>query len=205
MGFYDRYVLPRLIHLSMRNKEAARHRRRVVPAARGRVLEIGIGSGLNLPFYAAEVTAVHGLDPSGELLSMARKAAGGVPFALEFVEGSAEAIPFDAASFDSVLTTWTLCSIPDASAALGEMRRVLKPGGALIFMEHGRSPERRVEAWQRRLTPLWTRVAGGCHLDRPIDALIRDAGFAIDRLETGYMVKGPRLMTYSYEGRAQRD
>ncbi len=136
---------------------------------------------------------------------MARKAAGGVPFALEFVEGSAEAIPFDAASFDSVLTTWTLCSIPDASAALGEMRRVLKPGGALIFMEHGRSPERRVEAWQRRLTPLWTRVAGGCHLDRPIDALIRDAGFAIDRLETGYMVKGPRLMTYSYEGRAQRD
>ena len=158
MGFYDRYVLPRLIHLSMRNKEAARHRRRVVPAARGRVLEIGIGSGLNLPFYAAEVTAVHGLDPSGELLSMARKAAGGVPFSLEFVEGSAEAIPFDAASFDSVLTTWTLCSIPDASAALGEMRRVLKPGGALIFMEHGRSPERRVEAWQRRLTPLWTRA-----------------------------------------------
>ncbi|MFQ5956026.1 MAG: class I SAM-dependent methyltransferase, partial [Kiloniellales bacterium] len=200
MGFYDRYVLPWVLHLAMKHKDVTRWRKRVVPAARGRVLEVGIGSGLNLPFYSSEVEAVWGLDPSEQLLRMARKAAGTAPFGIELVNRGAEEIPFDDDHFDSVLTTWTLCSIPDATKALEEMRRVLKPDGELIFIEHGLAPERRVAGWQRRLSPLWGRVTGGCNLDREMDAMIRGAGFAITRLETGYLIKGPRPLTYHYEG-----
>lgn len=204
MGLYQRYLLPRLLHLAMKNREVSAHRKRILPAARGRVLEVGIGSGLNLPFYSGEVTSVTGVDPSCELLRMARKAVPAAPFAVELVERDAADLPFDDRSFDSVVITWTLCSIAKAREALGEMRRVLTPDGELIFMEHGLSPDKNVSAWQRRLNPLWNRVAGGCNLDRRIDLLVREAGFAISRLETGYLIKGPRPLTYQFEGRARR-
>lgn len=203
MGFYDRYVLPWVLHLAMKKKDVTEWRQRVVPAARGRVLEVGIGSGLNLPFYSSAVEAVWGLDPSAELLRMARKAAGTAPFAIELVNQSAEEIRFDDRHFDSVVTTWTLCSIPDPMRALGEMRRVLKPDGELIFIEHGLAPEPGVARWQRRLGPLWGRVTGGCNLDRDIERIIRGAGFHMTQLETGYLLTGPRPLTYHFTGRAR--
>ncbi len=204
MGFYEKYLLPHLLNLAMKNKEAAAHRRRILPSARGRVLEVGIGSGLNLPFYSRDLHSVVGVDPSEGLLRMAREAAKGLPFPVEFVRRGAEELPFEDQSFDSVVTTWTLCTIPAASEALGEMRRVLRADGSLIFIEHGRSPDGRVGAWQDRITPVWKRCAGGCHLNRRIDAMIEAAGFDIARLETGYLIKGPRPFTYHFEGQARR-
>lgn len=229
MGVYNDRILPWLLHLAMKNREAARLRARLVPTAAGRVLEIGIGSGLNLPFYGPAVTAVVGLDPSARLLALADRAATARRLelaeradaarrlelaeraataqpgpALSLVRQSAEALPFAAGSFDTVVTTWTLCSIPDTPAALAEARRVLKRDGRLLFVEHGLAPTPGVRAWQDRLTPAWRRCAGGCHLNRPIDRLIRDAGFAIPDLDSGYLVKGPRPMTYHYTGRAIR-
>jgi len=204
MSFYDRVVLPRLLDFAMRGKEASRYRARVVPAARGRVLEMGIGSGLNLRFYGGDVTAVVGVDPSPEMLRLARPKAAAAPFPVELVNRAGETLPFDDAGFDSVVTTWTLCTIGEPLRALVEMRRVLKPDGELLFVEHGRSPDRGVEAWQDRLNPLWRRIGGGCNLNRRIDELVRAAGFRVARLETGY-AKGPRPMAYIYEGRARRD
>lgn len=202
MSFYDNQVLPRLIHLSMRQRNLATYRRRVIPAAEGRVLEIGVGSGLNLPLYTRRAERVIGLDPSPKLLQKARNATGSTVFPVELIEGSAEAIPLEDRSIDTVVTTWTLCTIPDAPRALGEMRRVLKPGGRLLFVEHGRAPDASVQRWQDRLTPLWKRIGGGCHLNRAIADLIVTAGFRPDRLETGYM-KGPKPITFMYEGCAK--
>jgi ubiquinone/menaquinone biosynthesis C-methylase UbiE len=202
MGFYQDHILPFLIHLSMRNKNLAAYRARVVGAAEGRVLEIGIGSGLNLPFYGGSIEQVIGLDPSPKLLKMARRAARRTSAPVEFLEGSTEAIPLTDKSIDTIVTTWTLCSVPDASRALGEMRRVLRTGGRLLFVEHGRAPEPRVRWWQDRLTPVWKRFAGGCHLNRAIGNLIEDAGFRIERLDNGYM-RGPKPMTFMYEGSAR--
>src|SRR5579863_4740575 len=202
MGFYQDRILPLLIDLAMRQRNLAVYRNRVVPAAEGRVLKIGIGSGLNLPFYSRKAELVIGLDPSAKLLAMARQAGHPTSSPVEFVEGSAEAIPFDAGSIDTVLTTWTLCSIPDAPGSLREMYRVLKPGGRLLFVEHGRSPDLRVRWWQDRLTPAWKRIGGGCHLNRAIGTLIEDAGFQFERIDTGYM-RGPKAMTFMYEGSAR--
>jgi ubiquinone/menaquinone biosynthesis C-methylase UbiE len=201
MGFYRDQILPVLIDLSMRQQNLAAYRRRVIPAAEGRVLEIGIGSGLNLPFYSQKAEHVIGLDPSPKLLAMARQAARASSGPVEFVEGSAEAIPLEGGSIDTVVTTWTLCSIPDAPRSLGEMRRVLKPGGRLLFVEHGRSPDPSVRRWQDLLTPAWKRIGGGCHLNRAIGTLIEGAGFRFERIETGYM-RGPRPLTFMYEGSA---
>lgn len=202
MGLYQNYVLPWAINLLMSQDEMARLRRRVVPAARGRVLEVGIGRGLNLPYYGAAVDAVVGVDPMADRLRMAGEAAADVAFPVELLDLSAEALPFADGTFDSVVMTWTLCSIVDAPRALAEIRRVLKPGGELIFLEHGLAPEASVAAWQHRLNPLWRRCVGGCNLDRPAETLIRGAGFALSRLETGYLMPGPRPLTYHYEGRA---
>ena len=202
MSFYDRWILPYLIDLGLRNKEATRYRARIIPEARGTILEIGIGSGLNLPFYGASVEKLYGLDPSEELLSMARKKARNVPFAVEFLNQSGTEIPLDGRCVDTVVTTWTLCTIPDPIKALQEMKRVLKPEGVLIFAEHGLAPEATVQRWQRRLNPLWNRIGGGCNLDRKIDALIAAAGFAITDLTTEY-AKGPRPLSYIYCGRAR--
>lgn len=200
MGFYHDRVLPLLIHLAMRQDRLAAYRRRVVSAAEGRVLEVGVGSGLNLPFYGGGVARVIGLDPSARLLGWARESGAAPP--VDLVEGSAERIPLATGSVDTIVTTWTLCSIPDARAALGEMRRVLKPAGRLLFVEHGLAPDPRVRRWQDALTPAWKHLAGGCQLNRPITELIAGSGFRIERLETGYM-PGPKPMTFMYEGAAR--
>ena len=202
MGFYQDQIVPLLINWSMRQKNLAAYRARIIPAAEGRVLEIGIGSGLNLPFYSRNVTRVIGLEPSPKLLAMARRAERADNGSVEFIEGSAEAIPLADASVDAVVTTWTLCSIPDALRALRDMRRVLRPGGRLLFVEHGRAPDRNVIWWQDLLTPVWKRLGGGCHLNRAIGTLIEGAGFQFDRLQTGYM-RGPKPMTFMYEGSAR--
>ncbi|MES1934798.1 hypothetical protein C27AD_00545 [Salinisphaera hydrothermalis C27AD] len=186
----------------MRNRHLVPYRRRVLAGAQGEVLEIGIGSGLNLPFYGPHVRGIHGLEPSPQLVRLAERAAGRSNRPVSLIEGSAEAIPFDDKSLDTIVTTWTLCSIPHADRALAQMRRVLKPGGRLLFVEHGLGPEEAVRKWQHRLTPVWSKVSGGCHLNRPIQALIEHAGFDVARLETGYM-KGPKTMAFIYEGDAR--
>jgi ubiquinone/menaquinone biosynthesis C-methylase UbiE len=204
VGFYERRVLPRLIDFGMRSKRLAALREGVVGEAQGRVLEIGIGSGLNLPFYRRELETVLGIDPSPELLALARRQAAWVHFPVELCRGSAEELPLDDASVDSVVMTWTLCSVAEPARALGEIRRVLRPGGALLFLEHGQAPEPGVARWQNRLTPVWRRIAGGCHLDRPVGELIPAAGLRLAGLETGYLVEGPRPFTFHYRGRALR-
>jgi len=196
MGFYEDRILPHLIASTMRHGELIPYRQRVIGAAEGRVLEIGVGAGANLPFYGPSVSEIFGLDPSERLLRKALKTGSFSP-----LEASAEAIPLDAGSVDTVVTTWTLCSIPDAHAALAEMRRVLKPGGRLLFVEHGLSPDSRVRWFQNTLTPVWRRIGGGCHLNRPIDALIGAAGWKMEKIDTGYL-RGPNPMTYMYEGSA---
>lgn len=202
MGFYNDRILPHLINLSMRNRELQPYRERVIAQANGRVLEIGVGSGLNLPIYGAQVREIVGLEPVPRLISMAQRIADRAKAPVTLIAGSAESLPVDTASVDTVVTTWTLCSIPDAQGALKEMRRVLRANGQLLFVEHGLAPEEKVQAWQNHLTPLWKRIGGGCHLNRPIRALIESGGFDITQLETGYM-KGPKPMTYLYEGRAR--
>jgi ubiquinone/menaquinone biosynthesis C-methylase UbiE len=201
MGFYQDWILPAFIDLAMRNRHLRPYRQRVAGAAEGRVLEIGIGSGLNLPFYAQRAEQIFGLDPSPPLLARSRRKARRVARAVQLLAGSAEHIPLADRSIDTVVTTWTACSIPRIATALGEMRRVLRPGGRLLFVEHGRAPEPAVARWQDRLTPVWRRISGGCHLNRKIDDLLSEAGFRIDRLETGY-IPGPRIMTFLYEGAA---
>lgn len=203
MGFYAHHVLPRIIDLAMRNKEAARLRALWIPQACGEVLEVGIGSCLNLPFYSPEVRRVYGVDPSVELRTMARSRALAGTLKVEFLAQSAEELlPLGPASIDTVVVTWSLCSIADAPKALRQMKRVLKAGGRLIFIEHGRAPDPGVAAWQDRLTPVWSRFAGGCHLNRKIDDLIAGTGFEILELKTCYL-RGPRPMTYTYQGLAE--
>ena len=203
MGFYAKHFLPHLIDLSMRNKDATRLRAAWIPHARGEVLEVGIGSGLNLRYYSPEVRHVYGVDPSAELQRMALQRVADARIPVEFLAQSAEdPLPLSSESVDTVVVTWTLCSIPNAAQALQEMRRVLKPSGRLIFLEHGRSPDASVVAWQDRLTPVWKRFTGGCHLNRKVDDLIATAGFEITELKTSYL-PGPRPMTYIYQGFAQ--
>src|SRR5947207_10255696 len=167
MGFYNDHILPRVCDLAMRNKQLRPYRERVIGAAEGRVIEIGVGSGRNLAFYRPPVREVLALEPAPRLIAMARRASH-PDMPVSFIEGSAEAIPLDDHSVDTVVTTWTLCSIPQAVTALSEMRRVLRPGGRLLFVEHGLAPDERVRRWQNRLTPLWAHICGGCHLNRPI-------------------------------------
>lgn len=202
MSFYANHILPWCLNLAMQNQIFLPYRRRLLPGARGRVLEIGVGSGLNLPFYNEGATEIIGLEPSPKLVDMTRRANPGKPLTLH--TGSAEAMPFDGASFDTVVTTWTLCTIPGVADALAEMRRVLRPDGQLLFAEHGLSPDAGVSRWQNRLTPAWKRIAGGCHMNRPIQQLIVNAGFRIDRLDSGY-AKGPKPLAYMFEGSASKN
>jgi ubiquinone/menaquinone biosynthesis C-methylase UbiE len=200
MGFYDRHVLPHLIDFACGMGAVMKARAQIVPQAQGRVLEIGIGSGLNLGFYDAQrVEVVVGVDPSAEMQALARERAAHCQVPVEMIALELGQLQAADASFDDIVCTFTLCTIPDAVAALREMRRVLKPGGRLLFCEHGLAPDLPVVRWQKRLTPLWKPLAGGCHLDRDIPALITAGGFHIRQMDTGYL-KGPRPMTHVYRG-----
>jgi ubiquinone/menaquinone biosynthesis C-methylase UbiE len=196
MGIYHDRVVPLLIELSMRRRELEPYRRRLLAQASGRVLEIGVGAGANLPFYTGRASEVVGIEPHPRLIAKAAHGRAAI------VAGSAEELPFPNRSVDTVVTTFTFCTIPDPIRALREMRRVLKTSGQLLFVEHGLAPEESVRRWQHRLTPVWKRFTGGCHLDRPIAGLVEDAGFAMEHVSTGYM-PGPKIMTFLYEGSAR--
>ena len=199
MAFYRRYVVPRLVNPAMRNTRLVPYRERAVALANGRVLEVGVGPGLNLPLYRDHGTEVIGLDPERKLLMMVSLKGASIPVRL--IEASAELVPLKDSSVDSVVSSWTLCTIPDVVCCLREIRRVLQASGQFLFVEHGLAPDERVCRLQRRLTPIWKRLAGRCHLDRPISALIENAGFEIAH-KSGYM-PGPKLMTFMYEGEAR--
>lgn len=202
-NFYERHALPYLLDWVCGIGPVSRQRDKVVPLAHGRVLEIGIGTGLNLRHYdKSKVEKIIGLDPGLEMHHLARRRMQRAGLDVELVGLSAEKIPFEAASFDSVLVTFTLCTIPDPVSALKEMRRVLKPGAPLIFCEHGRAPQTEVQRWQDKLTPLWSKLAGGCHLNRDIPALLGTAGFASGDMQTMYL-PGPRPLTFNYWGTAR--
>jgi ubiquinone/menaquinone biosynthesis C-methylase UbiE len=203
MGLYEHWIVPRLLDLAMRNRLLHHYRHQTIETAQGLVLEVGVGSGLNLPLYGPAVIRVVAVDPSPELLRLASKRTADAIVPVSLLRASAEHLPLAESAFDTIVMTWTLCSIPKPIAALTEMRRVLRPGGRLIFVEHGLSPEIRTARWQHRLTPCWKRISGGCHLDRNMDALIRAAGFQINAVETGYM-KGPKPWTFMYHGSAMR-
>jgi len=203
MGFYDRHILPRLLSAAMSAKPITYQRRKIVPRAEGRVLEIGFGAGHNLPFYdAAKVTHLWALEPAEEMRARAAKRVAASPIAPEFLDLPGEAIPLDDESADTVLVTYTLCTIPDVLRALGEVRRVLKGDGRLLFCEHGEAPDEGVKRWQERLTPVWKAIGGGCHLGRPIPALIGESGLRVDNLETMYLPSTPRFAGFNYWGSA---
>jgi ubiquinone/menaquinone biosynthesis C-methylase UbiE len=202
MGFYNSWLFPRLLDLVMRQQQMVPFRQRIGNAAKGRVLDVGIGSGVNLPFYGETTECVVGVDPSPELLGFAKERVRQTPTPVELLHASGEALPIDDKSIDTAVLTFTLCTVPDVATTLAEIRRVLKPDGRLLFVEHGRAPERNVARWQDRLTPIWRPLAGGCHLNRKPDDLIRSAGFSIDDLETRYL-KGPRPMVFVYSGSAR--
>jgi ubiquinone/menaquinone biosynthesis C-methylase UbiE len=187
----------------MRQKNFVPFRERTAGAAHGRVLEIGIGSGLNLSSFRPDTESVCGVDPSAELLAKASQRAANVGFPVRLLEASSEKLPLEDRSFDTVVMTFTLCSIPDAGAALLEIRRVLKPKGALLFAEHGRAPDPDVIRWQDRITPVWKRIGGGCHLNRKVDELIQAGGFRLERLSSGYQKFAPRPFSFFYEGSAR--
>jgi ubiquinone/menaquinone biosynthesis C-methylase UbiE len=199
VGLYSDQVLPRIVDLTMRGSEVEKARARVAAGLDGEVVEIGFGSGRNIPYYPASLTRVRAVDPAAVGRKLAEKRAAACAVPIEYVGLDAQALPAGDASADHVLSTWTLCTIPDPMAALAEIIRVLRPGGAFHFVEHGRSPDARVARTQDRLTPLQRRVAGGCHLNRPIDQLVTASGLEVTGLETYYM-KGPRAMQYTFEG-----
>ena len=204
MNPYERFVLPKLIDVACSAGNVMKARSKIVPQAIGEVLEVGIGSGLNLPFYDAKrVSSIVGIDPAAQMQTLARKRASDISIPVEVIAVDVQGIHADTDRFDTIVMTFTLCSIDDPVSALQEMARVLKPDGRLLFCEHGLAPDFSVERWQHRLTPLWKPIAGGCHLDRDIPALIRAGGFVIDELSEAYL-PGPRPMSYVYSGVAKQ-
>ncbi|HEV2309636.1 MAG TPA: class I SAM-dependent methyltransferase [Acidimicrobiia bacterium] len=203
MGLYEEHVLPRFIDVALGGKAFGRLRARVAEPLDGEVLEVGFGSGRNVPYYPTEVKRVRAVDPAtvGRKLAARRVAESSVP--VEYVGLDGQRLPLDDAAVDHVLTTWTLCTIPDVDAALAEIHRVLRPGGALHFLEHGRSDDPNVARWQDRFTPIQRRIAGGCHVNRPIDDLVVDSGLEITDLKR-YEMAGPKVMSTMYEGVATK-
>ena len=199
---YQRLVLPRLIALAMGAGRLAPYRVRTAGRARGMVLEIGCGAGANFRHYGPTAFAVRAVEPPADLRRRAEREADAIDRPIELIDAVAENLPVPDASIDTIVLTWTLCSLDDAPAALAEMRRVLRPGGALLFCEHGLAPDAAVARWQRRLTPAWRRIAGNCHLDRDVPGLLDAAGFRLDEVETGYL-GGPRPLTWMTSGLAR--
>jgi SAM-dependent methyltransferase len=203
VGFYQRHIEPRLVDFACSLGPISRQRAKVAPLARGRVLEVGFGGGRNLPFYdAAKVSEVIGLEPSPGMRALAAPRIAAAPFKVELIGLKGEEIPLDAASVDTVLVTYTLCTIPDVGAALAGMRRVLKPDGRFLFCEHGLAPDPGVARWQARLDRPWRAIAGGCRLNRDIGALIAAAGFNLGRTEAAYLPRTPRFVGYQIWGEA---
>ncbi|MEH6588264.1 MAG: class I SAM-dependent methyltransferase [Halioglobus sp.] len=204
MGLYEKHILPRFINCACSTKPMMKQREKVVPRATGTVLEIGIGTGLNLPYYdPAKVDKVIGLDPSEKSWELAAQRASQLDFEVEFIGLPGEQIPLDDDTVDTVLVTYSLCTIPDPVAALQGMARVLRPGGELIFCEHGVAPDPSVVKWQSRVNWVWSKVAGGCNLNRDIPALLQQGGFAIDTMETQYLPGTPRIAGFNYWGGAR--
>ena len=199
--FYERYFLPKLLNIAMKAPALNKVRQELVPMAQGKVLEIGIGSGLNLPYYDKSVH-VTGVDPSVELQVYAREVARESDIEVDFLTTSGESIPADDNSFDSVVMTWTLCTIPDPLSALAEIKRVLKPGGNVVFAEHGAAPDAHIAKWQSRVNSTWKALAGGCNLNRPIEALYENNGYTFSDMRQGYL-PGPKIATYTYSGIAR--
>ena len=203
MGFYDKHILPHFLNCACGSKPIKYQREKVVPMAEGLVLEVGIGSGLNIPYYdAAKVDKILGLDPSEELNRMALKVAEDKGIPVEFILSGAEAMPLPDNHVDTVLVTFTMCTIPEVAAANKEMLRVLKPGGKMIFCEHGLAPDTNVSKWQSRIDPICGKIAGGCHLNRDIPGLITAAGFEIEAMEQMYLPSTPKFAGYNYLGTA---
>jgi ubiquinone/menaquinone biosynthesis C-methylase UbiE len=204
MGLYSRYVLPHMINCACGSRPIERQRAKIVPLAEGVVLELGFGSGRNLSYLNADkVTRLYALEPEAGMLDLARKAAVGAPVPVEILAETAECLSLPAASVDTVLVTYALCTIPDPVAALRAAVRALKPGGALVFSEHGIAPEAQVRRAQRRIEPVWRRLAGGCRLTRDIPRLIEAGGFRLERMQTMYLPKTPRFAGYTYFGLAR--
>jgi ubiquinone/menaquinone biosynthesis C-methylase UbiE len=203
MSFYDDKVLPHFINMACGNKIIQYQRRRAVPQAQGRVLEVGMGPGLNLPFYDPnKVDMVWGLEPCHGMRSLAQPHIDEVPFEVQWLDLPGEEIPLEDNSVDTVLLTYTLCTIPDWRVALAGMRRVLKPGGKLIFCEHGRAPDPGVRRWQNRINPTWKKLAGGCNINRPIAQCLESGGFKIEKMQAEYVPKTPKFVGYTYSGYA---
>jgi SAM-dependent methyltransferase len=203
MGFYDDRILPHVINLACGSKPIRYQRRKVVPQAQGRVLEVGMGSGLNLDYYdPSKVEFVWGLEPSRGMRRKAESRLASAPFEVKWLDLPGEQIPLEDNSADTVLLTYTLCTIPDWRTALEGMRRVLKPGGKLIFCEHGEAPDESVRRWQARINGMWGAIAGGCNLNRPVPRFLEEGGFRVTELETMYVPGTPRVAAFTYWGTA---
>jgi ubiquinone/menaquinone biosynthesis C-methylase UbiE len=204
MGLYERYVLPTMIDKGCGAPPILKQREKIVPLAEGRVLEIGMGSGLNLSFYdPSKVDLVFGLEPSEGMRQKAQKNLAAAPVKVEWLDLPGEEVPLDDNDVDTIVLTFTLCTIPDYRAALAQMRRVLKPSGTLLFCEHGEAPDEGVRKWQARVNPFWKLIAGGCNLNRRIPSCIEEAGFSIGNLETMYLPNTPRIAAFNYWGHAK--
>ncbi len=204
MSFYDNNVLPHVINLVCGSTPILRQREKIVPQAEGRVLEVGMGSGINIPYYDTnKVEKVWGLEPSTGMRKKAQKRVDAAPFDLEWLDLPGEEIPLDDNSVDTIVLTYTLCTIPDWKAAVEQMRRVLRPGGKLLFSEHGKAPDAAIQVWQDRVNPIWMKLAGGCHLNRDIPVLLQEGGFKIKDLDTLYVPKTPKIAAFTFWGYAQ--
>ena len=201
MSLYDKYVLPKFLNCACGSKPVEYQRKKVVPNAEGIVLEVGIGSGLNLPFYDnSKVSQIWGLDPSEELSSMAKETAKNLNLDVKFISSGAEEIPLPDNYFDTALVTYTMCTIPEVIRANIEIKRVLKNTGKLIFCEHGKAPDLNIAKWQSRIDPIWGKLAGGCHLNRDIPSLLEDSGYKIIELDQMYLPSTPKVAGYNYWG-----
>jgi len=203
MGLYNKFILPNVINWACQQKPSMKQREKIIPFASGHVLEIGIGSGLNIPFYDKEkISHLIGIDPSQETWNKNKLDIQKLPFGFDFIKAFAEDIPVDSNSIDSVVITYALCTIPDTNAALAEIRRVLKPNGNLLFCEHGKAPDKVIQKWQNRINPIWKKVGGGCNLNRDIPEIIKDNGFKIRDIETMY-IPGWKPASFNYWGTAE--